>query len=127
MSIDWVRDIQNFHEAFNFKNRSTPGIPDTESATLWRKLIKEEYLELVEGLTAGEMTMIADGMTDLIVVILGGALAYGIDLRPVWDEVHRTNMLKVGGKRREDGKLLKPEGWRPPKINEALKRQGWTG
>lgn len=45
---------------------------------------------------------------------------YGIDLGPLWDEVHRTNMAKVGGKTRADGKILKPDGWQPPRIQELL-------
>lgn len=40
--------------------------------------------------------------------------AWNIPLRPFWDEVQRANMDKVGGAVREDGKRLKPPGWRPP-------------
>lgn len=40
----------------------------------------------------------------------------GVDLRPFYREVHRTNMHKLTGPIREDGKQLKPEGWKPPRI-----------
>lgn len=51
----------------------------------------------------------------------------GIDLRPVWSEVHAANMRKTTGPVREDGKRLKPEGWQPPDIAGVLRAQGWQG
>jgi predicted HAD superfamily Cof-like phosphohydrolase len=44
-------------------------------------------------------------------------------MEPIFEEVHRTNMLKTGGGKRHDGKILKPPGWERPKIAEILKRQ----
>lgn len=61
-----------------------------------------------------------DGMCDVLVVTYGTAVDFGVDLEPFYDEVHRSNMAKAGGKRREDGKVLKPEGWQPPRIKELL-------
>jgi predicted HAD superfamily Cof-like phosphohydrolase len=49
---------------------------------------------------------------------------YGVDMDPIWAEVRRTNMAKTGGAKRADGKLLKPEGWEPPRIRECLEEQG---
>jgi predicted HAD superfamily Cof-like phosphohydrolase len=37
-----------------------------------------------------------------------------VDLAPHFEEVHRANMTKLAGPKREDGKQLKPEGWQPP-------------
>ena len=49
----------------------------------------------------------------------------GLDLAPFFEEVHRTNMLKLTGPVREDGKRLKPEGWKPPRIADMYaKRKG---
>lgn len=42
--------------------------------------------------------------------------ALGVDLRPFFLEVHRTNMHKLEGPKREDGKQLKPPGWKPPRL-----------
>jgi predicted HAD superfamily Cof-like phosphohydrolase len=50
----------------------------------------------------------------------------GCDLDPFFREVHRTNMAKVGGPIRADGKRLKPEGWQPPRIREMLIERGWV-
>jgi predicted HAD superfamily Cof-like phosphohydrolase len=59
-------------------------------------------------------------MCDVIYVICGTAVEFGIDLAPFFAEVHRTNMAKEGGATRADGKILKPEGWQPPRIAEML-------
>jgi predicted HAD superfamily Cof-like phosphohydrolase len=50
----------------------------------------------------------------------------GYNVAGAWDEVVRTNMAKVDpvtGKvrRREDGKILKPEGWHPPDMSKFIK------
>ena len=45
------------------------------------------------------------------------AVRHGLNLDPLFKIVHRANMQKVvDGKviRREDGKILKPEGWEDP-------------
>jgi predicted HAD superfamily Cof-like phosphohydrolase len=51
----------------------------------------------------------------------------GYDVQKAWDEVLRSNMAKVDrvtGKvnRREDGKILKPEGWTPPDLTKFVKK-----
>ncbi len=48
--------------------------------------------------------------------------ALGVDLRPFFREVHRTNMHKLTGPKREDGKQLKPPGWKPPRIAAMYNR-----
>jgi hypothetical protein len=50
------------------------------------------------------------------------AQGLGIDLRPFFREVHRTNMWKLKGPKREDGKQLKPEGWKPPRLAAMYNR-----
>jgi len=53
---------------------------------------------------------------------MGTALEHGMQdyLRKVFSEIHRSNMSKMGedGKpiRREDGKILKPTNWEPPRL-----------
>ncbi len=71
------------------------------------------------------MVDIADGIVDAIYVLAGCGVTMGIPLGEVWHEVQRSNMAKVDpetGKvrRRDDGKILKPEGWTPPDVKKAL-------
>lgn len=51
------------------------------------------------------------GMVSAIGVILE---AWKIPLRPFWNEVQAANMRKLGGGVREDGKRMKPVGWKGP-------------
>lgn len=63
---------------------------------------------------------VADALADIVYVVYGTALTYGIDLDSVLREVHRANMSKLGadGKPllRQDGKVLKSDRYRPPDI-----------
>lgn len=57
-----------------------------------------------------------DALADLEYVLVGAADTWGIDLEPYFDEVHRSNMTKVGGPVREDGKRLKPDTYEAPNL-----------
>jgi predicted HAD superfamily Cof-like phosphohydrolase len=57
--------------------------------------------------------------------LIAGA-EFGIDLNLYFDEVQKSNMAKVGGPVREDGKILKPPGWKPPQIREMMVERGWV-
>ncbi len=72
---------------------------------------------------------IADGCADLSVVTIGTLSACGISDIPILQEVDRANWEKVkdGLIKREDGKYLKPEGWKPPDIEGQLKEMGLDG
>lgn len=121
---DWYQDIVDFHEQVVLdKFPKQPYVPDKQLKLLRGELIIEEISETLDAIDKGDIVKIADGIADSIVVLLGTAVTYGIDIRPIWDEVHRTNMLKKGGKRRADGKLLKPRGWKSPEIERIIKEQ----
>jgi predicted HAD superfamily Cof-like phosphohydrolase len=63
---------------------------------------------------------LAKELCDVHVVVSGTAVEYGIPEDLVYEEVHRSNMAKAGGPVREDGKVLKPDGWTPPNVAAAL-------
>lgn len=110
-------DVKEFHEALNIPVGTPPWTDiDNDRVHLRHDLLWEEYSELIEALHANDRVEIADGIADLVVVALGTAVEFGIDFEAVWQAVHRSNMAKQGGPVREDGKVLKPEGWRPPNI-----------
>jgi len=114
------QDVEDFHKALDLPIGDTPAIRRPE---LRAALIEEEAEETVWAIRQGNLVEAIDGLCDLIVVAYGAAAEFGIDLEPFWDEVHRTNMAKVGGPIREDGKRLKPAGWQPPDIAGILSRQ----
>lgn len=101
-----------------------PSSPSGDAADLRLALLREEFGELEAAIEVGSPTGLADALADLLYVTYGLAITYGIDIRPVFEEVHRTNMLKDGGATRADGKILKPEGWQPPDIAGVLRGIG---
>lgn len=117
-------DVKDFHKKFGAHIEQTPTIPPPEVCKLRRTLIREEYKELRQALETKDLPEIAKESMDLVYVIMGTLVSYGINADEIWEEVQRTNMLKVGGANREDGKVLKPEGWQPPDIVNLLKKQG---
>lgn len=120
----WQEDVLEFHKTFGAYISSQPSVPAVNVVNLRITLIKEEVKELLDALEDSELEEIADGIVDVIVVCLGTAISCGIDISPVWDEVHKSNMAKTGGTKRLDGKILKPENWTPSDISKILKAQG---
>ncbi len=74
-----------------------------------------------------DLPELVDSWCDMNYIHQGSAIEFGVDLKPIAREVHRTNMAKLGGKIREDGKILKPENWLAPDVGQLLREQGWRG
>lgn len=104
-------DVLAFHEKFNSDIGEYPNIPTLDVQKLRIKLIKEETKELKDALQKKDVPEVADALADLLYVTFGTAIACGIDIRPVWDEVQKANMAKEGGGKRDDGKIMKLAGW----------------
>lgn len=122
---DMVADVLDFHRKLcPHLIGTTPAEPDPMGAFVRKELIREEIGELYNAMIDGNLPEIADGIADAIYVLIGCAITYGIDLRPVWDAIHAANLQKIGGGRREDGKIGKPDGWKHPDIKAILDTQG---
>lgn len=63
---------------------------------------------------------------DLVYVVLGLGIAFKLPVEEILEEIHRSNMSKVHPngeiKYRDDGKVLKPDGYSPANLSETLKR-----
>ena len=97
-----------------------------ENAKLYDKLIREEFDEYVGASLLKDEVETLDACMDMIWVILGFCYMKGYDVAGAWNEVARSNLAKINpetGKvnKREDGKVLKPEGWTPPQLAEFVK------
>jgi len=120
--------VHEFHETYGVPTRTSPGLVDEPTAQLRINLMIEELLgstkadgsdsrvpsksdELVQSIMDGNIVGIADGIADLLYVVVGTADVFGIDIQPIFEHVHASNMSKLGedGKPilREDGKVLK--------------------
>ena len=118
MSVNPFDDIDIFGTACDQK-------PSPENYAMYLDLIEEEYGELQEALEADDKLEQLDALVDILVVTMGAIRAAGWDGAGAWEEVMRTNFAKIDpetGKvrKREDGKVLKPEGWQPPQLEKFL-------
>lgn len=119
--------IQQFMFVCNQIIRTCPTTNVSPEEKLLRiKLMSSELSETIDAITENNLEKIADGLADLIYVVKGTAATYGIDLEPIFDEVHRSNMSKcTEGKLIKDssGKVLKPDSYSPPDIKLCLEQQ----
>ncbi len=140
------------HVAHGFPDPTSPTVPQDDRVRFRARLIAEEALETIAALFSDgkgyqsafdrigfalssfikeapvkvDMVAFADGCADLDYVTEGARQEFGIDGAPIAAEVHRSNMAKVGGPMREDGKVMKPPGWTPPDVASELRKQGWS-
>lgn len=114
------RDQEKFMRACD----QTTGELNLEQYQMYCNLIREEFEELVASQTAVDDL---DALIDILVVTIGAIHSLGADAEGAWKEVMRTNFAKIDrdtGKvrKREDGKVLKPQGWTPPDLKPYVKQ-----
>lgn len=88
---------------------------------LYQKLIVEEFWEFMDAYKQGDKVEELDACMDMIWVILGYCHMRGFDVHGAWNEVARSNLDKIDRTtmkviKNEHGKVMKPEGWRPPEL-----------
>lgn len=119
-------DVRAFQKAFNLPYEDAPKMLTAERLKFRQELLQEEVDEISAATTLEDL---ADGIGDVIYIALGTAIESGIEMEPIFKIIQAANMAKLGedGKPiyREDGKVIKPEGWQPPEpaIVEELERQ----
>jgi predicted HAD superfamily Cof-like phosphohydrolase len=94
---------------------------------LYTKLIQEEVDELWTANADADRVECLDALIDILVVTIGAIHSMGADAEGAWKEVMRTNFAKIDhetGKvrKREDGKVLKPQGWSPPDLKPFVNK-----
>lgn len=114
------RMVLNFMRAVEQAVGAYPKLVDPPTHQLRIDLIQEELNEYA---SSSSIEDVADALADLLYVVYGAAVAHGIDMEPVFHEVHDANMRKIDGPVRADGKRLKSPNWTPPDIQRVLAEQ----
>lgn len=114
------KDIDVFHTACD-------QAPSEANYKMYLTLIDEEKKELDEAVKATDRVEQLDALIDILVVTMGAIRAGGFDGEGAWGEVMRTNFAKIDpvtGKvrKRDDGKVLKPDGWAPPNLTPFIEK-----
>ena len=112
------KDIDTFQTACDQE-------PSASNYAMYLDLIEEEYTELTEAVDANDKVEQLDALIDILVVTIGAIRPAGWDSEGAWEEVMKTNFAKIDpetGKvrKREDGKVLKPEGWQAPQLKQFI-------
>ncbi len=151
-----MQHVARFHRATNTPVLNKPLLVPADRLQLRISLIEEEYhkelkpalekmlayRQIIDGDLKNEptptstqvieaMVHVLDALGDSIYVIVGTAVELGLPLHHAWAIIQEANMRKINPTtgevtRREDGKILKPEGWVPPEddIRRALIEAG---
>ena len=119
--------VETFHRLFDILVQRRPGQIDEGTRVLRERLIEEEFDELRQAMRQEDLSAVAKELADLLYVVYGTAVSYGIDMEPIFREVHRSNMSKIGGYKREDGKWVKPPSYSPAVIAPILADQQSKG
>jgi predicted HAD superfamily Cof-like phosphohydrolase len=116
------RDQEKFMKACD----QSVGRLNEQQFEMYKNLIEEEFSELVTAENNKDPVEQLDALIDILVVTIGALHSMGVDAEGAWKEVMMTNFAKIDketGKvrKREDGKVLKPVGWKAPELAQFIK------
>ena len=127
--MNYVEALREFQKAVFVKSGHWPAdigqtfIVNNETARLREFLHNEEAAELNDVLIGSDddtsKAHLLKEICDLLYVVFGTAVSYGIPIDEVFSEVHRSNMSKSMDKN-EIGKTVKGESYSPPNIRPIL-------
>lgn len=147
----YVSRVTEFHRAMGLPVRIVPSVGTVEERILRVRLLLEEVFEYATASAVrvelagfrikgtGELTIrenegatpdlvaMTHELGDCQIVVSGTAAQLGLPLLPaVAEEIHPANMRKLGPDGRPvlraDGKVGKPEGWRPANVARIVER-----
>ncbi len=124
----FTQAVREFHQTFGAS--SDKPITDTDLLKFRLQYIDEEVAELKEAAwianadpCAKNKAMLLRELADVMYVVMGMAIAFGLPLREGFERVHAANMTKlVDGKplRDDRGKVLKGPNFKPPVLDDLV-------
>ena len=119
--------LRIFHRAFKqpvgLKYPKPSSVIDGEK-NLRKKLIQEEYKELMDAISNDKSDDVLKELCDLVYVCVGFAVTYGWDFDSAFNRVHTSNMSKLDAEGnpvyREDGKVIKSDCYQPPNLKRLV-------
>jgi len=121
----WTEKVAEFTEKYELE-RSPFLKASYKLVELLKNLIIEEAAELDWAVFKGDELELLDALGDLLYVVIGMAYRLDIPLDEVFNEVHRSNMSKLGADGKpvidEAGKLQKGENFSPPDFTTIIEK-----
>lgn len=119
--------VKQFHDQFKINYSAELCAYLGENTSFLRyNLMKEENEEYLEGVKNNNIVEIADALGDMLYVLCGTIVAHGLQhkIEAVFDEIHRSNMSKLGHDGqpiyRDDGKVIKGPNYSRPDLQKIL-------
>ena len=123
-----LQNVRSFQKASGQVVNKKPVFINSNEAKLRFELMKEENNEYIDAAVEMDKVEILDACADQLYILLGTINAHGLQdlIGPAFELVHKNNMTKIGpdGKvlRNPDGKILKPEGYKPVDLTTLFKQ-----
>tara|TARA_B110000027_G_C15898202_1_gene202885 strand:- start:62 stop:433 length:372 start_codon:yes stop_codon:yes gene_type:complete len=119
------QSVKKFMQTFGQEVKNKAEFPNEKIVKLRLELIKEELEELNQAINDKDIKEVADALTDILYVTYGAGTAFGIDLDKCFDEVHQSNMSKLGSDGKpiynDIGKVMKGPNYFKPDLNKFIK------
>lgn len=116
--MDLFKAVRAFHEKFDIPVSDKPQMLDKERFEFRCQLHYEEQKEFEAAFVSGDMVKIADGLGDLLFVITGTCIEFGLPMEEILNAISEANLRKQPS----EPKPVKGEGWVGPEdaISTAL-------
>ena len=110
--------VRTFHQKFNLPIANTPRMLNQQRFEFRCQLHYEEQKELESAFAEQDLVKIADGLGDLLFVIAGTCLEFGLPMDKIIEAITKANM----NKEQATPKPKKLPGWVGPEeeIHEAI-------
>jgi predicted HAD superfamily Cof-like phosphohydrolase len=119
------QSVKKFMQIFGQEVKNKAKFPNDKIVKLRYELIREELEELNQAIIDKDIKEVADALTDILYVTYGAGTAFGINLDKCFDEVHQSNMSKLGSDGKpiynEIGKVMKGPNYFKPDLDKFLK------
>lgn len=122
-----IKMVREFHQKFKQIQSDAPALLSNKESMLRYALGKEELDEYIQAVEEKNMIEILDSLADQLYILFGTICKHGLQnyIIPAFELVHQNNMLKLGPDGnpilREDGKIIKPEGYKKVELKDILK------
>lgn len=128
--------VAEFRRKMKLPISTNPHMLSADETSYFARFILEELSEYLRANEEDNLVDAADALIDLVYVTMGCAHAMGLPFDELFDEVHKSNMLKVPANdfmrslRGSQYDVVKPVGWTPPEPMMAAiiqsKQKGLT-
>ena len=122
-----IKMVEFFHTKFKQTQSITPTLLSSKESMLRYNLGKEELDEYIVAAGEEDLIEVLDALADQLYIIFGTICKHGLQnhIEKAFDLVHENNMSKLGPNGeaviREDGKIVKPEGFKKVELKDILK------